>query len=254
VENRYVVFLEVILAFLIVWAGAAHWLELTDVISSPALVGSSLYELLISMEWVPHMAETLRRIALGFTLSLLAGTVLGVLMGVSTFWERVFQDYITIGLSFPSLFVVVFAAMWFGVSDLTPIVTAALTPMFFVAQSVYQGVNDVDTNLLRMAESFDVPRRRVLWRVVFRSVLPEWFAGARYGFAGAWKLVTLAEFFAATSGVGFMIREQMNFLSITGVLTWTALFAAVMMLIEYGGFQYVEHRVFDWRQETTIGW
>lgn len=254
VTNRHLIFLESVGSVVLAWAILAYGFGMQDTVSSPALVAVSTYELLISMEWVPHMWDTIRRIFFGFILAMLLGTALGILMGLSTFWERAFQDYISVGLAIPSLFIAVFAAMWFGTSDMTMIVTAAIAPFPFVAQNVYQGVKNIDYRLMEVAESFDVSRQRTIRRIVFRSVMPEWFAGVRYGFAGAWKLVTLAEVIAASSGVGFMIRHHLNLLSLTGVLTWTVLFGLVIMFIEYGILQQVEKRVFDWRENTATAW
>lgn len=253
-HNRRIVFVESVLTVIVLWALLSWGYDLADTVSSPMLVGQSLAGLLASGDWVLHVSTTLRRIAYGFVLSVLLGTGLGVLMGLSEFWERVFQDYITVGLAFPSVFIAFFAAMAFGVGDMTATVTAALAPFPFVAQNVYQGVENIDRGLIEMSRSFDVSRGRTLWRVVFRSVLPEWFAGVRYGFAGAWKLVTLAEAIAAEQGVGFMIQSEMNRLSITDVLAWTVLFAVIIMLIEYGLFQQIEKRVFDWREDTAVAW
>lgn len=253
-RNRRVVFFEAVGTLLTAWALLSWGVGLTETVSSPILVAESVITLLQSGEWVPHFSASIRRILYGFAFAVFLGTGLGILMGVSGFWESVFQDYITIGLAFPSVFIVFFAAMWFGIGDGAAVATAAIAPFPFVAQNVYQGVENTDHRLTEMANSFDVSRHRTLWRVVFRSVLPEWFSGVRYGFAGSWKLVTLAEAIAAERGVGFMIQENMNQLSITGVLTWTILFAVVIMIIEYGVLQQIEKRVFDWREDTAVAW
>jgi ABC-type nitrate/sulfonate/bicarbonate transport system permease component len=253
-RNRRIVFVESLLTIVGLWTLLSWQFDLAGTISSPVLVGSSLISLLLEGEWVRHVMVSFRRIAYGFFLSLIVGTSLGVVMGLSDFWERVFQDYITVGLALPSVFIAFFAAMAFGVGDLTPTITAAIAPFPFVAQNVYQGVENIDHRLTEMSKSFDVSRKRTLWRVVFRSVLPEWFAGVRYGFAGAWKLVTLAEAIAAEEGVGFMIQFHMNNLALTDVLTWTILFAGIIMLIEYGILQQIEKRVFVWREDTAVAW
>ena len=63
-----------------------------------------------------------------------------------------------------------------------------------------------------------------------------------------------AEAIAAERGVGFMIQFEMSRLSITDVLTWTVLFACVIMIIEYGVLQRIERRVFDWRGSSEVAW
>ncbi len=254
VENRAVVFLEAVAVVVAGWWLLAAGLGLADTLSTPPRVAEAVGTLLVTGAWAPHFAATGRRIVYGFTLSMTLGTVVGVVMGLYGFWEKLFQDYITVGLAFPSVFIAVFAAMAFGVSDLTPTLTAGIAPFPFVAQNVYQGVKGIDGDLVEMGRAFEVSRPRILSRVVLRSVLPEWFAGVRYGFAGAWKLVTLAEAIAAESGVGFMIQTELSQLSVTGVLAWTVLFGAVMMAVEYLVLRRIERRVFDWRAETAIAW
>jgi ABC-type nitrate/sulfonate/bicarbonate transport system permease component len=252
--NSKVIFGESLVLFALVWAGVAHGFGMTDTISSPELVGASMYGLVVSGEWVMHVADTMRRVLFGFVVSLVFGTALGLLMGWSKFWEHAFQDYITVGMAFPSLFAAVFAAMWFGVSDVTPIVAGAFISFPYMARNVFEGVKNVDQDLLSMSSSFDVSRARVVKRVVVQAIMPEWFAGARYAFAITWKIVTLAELVAAESGIGFMIEQEMQFLAITGVLTWTIFFTTIILIVEYGVFQQIEKRVFDWRDDVSVGW
>jgi ABC-type nitrate/sulfonate/bicarbonate transport system permease component len=175
-------------------------------------------------------------------------------MGISDFWEKALQDYIIIGLALPSLFAAVFAAMWFGISDVTPMVASAVIAFPFLAQNVYEAVKDIDQRLLQMSSSFGVSRNRVIRRVVVQSVMPSFFAGARYAFSVCWKITTLAELVAAENGIGFMIEAQLQQRSVTGIITWTVLFTLVILILEYGILQRIEQRVFDWRANSEIAW
>jgi ABC-type nitrate/sulfonate/bicarbonate transport system permease component len=254
VADPRVVFVESIVVLAVVWWVVATAFDATEVISSPALVGLELSALLASGEWVPHMVDTTRRVVYGFVLTVLVGTVIGVGMGWSDTWKRALQDYIAVGLALPSLFSAIFAAMWFGVSDVTPMVAAALISFPFLTQNVYEGVQGVDRDLVEMSQSFGVSRERVVRRVVLQSILPEWFGGVRYAFALCWKITALAELVAAESGIGYMIETQLNLFSLSGVLAWTALFTALMLVVEYGVLQPVENRMFGWREDSSIGW
>lgn len=249
-----VIFTESVVLFIVLWGVVSHVFGLTDLISSPLLLAESTYDLLASQVWVEHVIATLRRTLLGFGVTMVVGTALGLLMGWSDFWGDALKDYVIIGLALPSLFAVVFAAMWFGISDVTPMVAAAVISFPFVTQGIYQGVKDLDRDLIEMSSAFNVSRQRVVRRVVVESIMPEWFAGARYAFAISWKITTLAEFLVGTRGIGFVIRSELEQLSITGVLTWTFLFVLIIVIAEYGIFQQVEKRVFDWRQSDEIVW
>lgn len=251
-DNR-VIFIESVVIITILWALVSRGFGLEDTIASPMIIANSSYALLASGEWIPHFLATFQRVIYGFILTTIVGTFLGILMGMSDFWEYALQDYITIGLAMPSLFAAIFAAMWFGISDVTPMVAGAVIAFPFLTQNVYEGVHNLDNRLLMMSSAFDVSRRRVIRRVVFQGVLPEWFAGARYSFAICWKITTLAELVAASNGIGYMIELNLNAFSLAGVLTWTILFTFTILIVEYGILQQIEKRLFDWRQESNMG-
>lgn len=252
-DHPQVVFAESLIALLAAWALVGHGLGLVDTISSPLLVGESMYELVVSGEWVEDVAASFRRVIYGFIITMVFGTVVGVTMGWSSFWETALKDYIVIGMALPSLFAAVFAAMWFGFTDVTPMVAGAIISFPFLTQNVYEGMKDIDGSLISMSRAFDTSRRRVIRRVIIPSVLPEWFAGARYAFAICFKITTLAELIVSDVGIGFRIEEQLSLLSITGVLTWTFFFTIIIMIAEYGVFRQIEKRLFDWREKASIG-
>lgn len=253
IEQPQLVFIESIVTIVVAWTLLAAGLGLEDTISSPLLIAERMSELLQSGEWVPDVVATFRRVIYGFVVTTVLGTFIGILMGWSSFWETALKDYIVIGMALPSLFAAVFAAMWFGFSDLTPTAAGAIISFPFLTQNVYEGMKDVDGSLISMSRSFDISRLRTVRRVIIPAVLPEWFAGARYAFAICFKITTLAELIVSEVGIGFRIQEQLSLLSVTGVLTWTFFFTIIIMIVEYGVFRQIEKRVFDWRDEATIG-
>jgi citrate synthase len=69
----------------------------------------------------------------------------------------------------------------------------------------------------------------------------------------AFVLRSLAEIVAAETGLGFMIQSELERLSLTGILTWTLIFTLFILFVEYGILQQIEKRMFEWRQEVSIG-
>lgn len=252
VRRRQAVFAQSLVALVVVWAALAHLLGLADTISSPELVGAHMVEIVQTGELVPNLSRSLGRILLAFGITVVVGTGLGLLMGMWSFWGTVFRPYIAIGLALPPLFAVVFPAMWFGVTVTTLVIAGTIAGFPFFARNVYAGVNDIDADLVRMGESFGLSKLRLVRRIILPSVMSEWFAGARYSFALCWKVVIFAEFLLGDTGVGARIGDEMDLLSISGVLAWTLLFVVAYGAIEYGIFQQIQSRVFDWREETSL--
>jgi ABC-type nitrate/sulfonate/bicarbonate transport system permease component len=249
--NKKVIAVESVVTLLVVWYLLGNVIGLHETLSSPVLVGGYLYELLVTGEFYPHLAATIKRVVYAFIATIVVGTILGLVMGLWKFWESALKDIIIIGMAFPSLFAVIFAAMWFGYSPITPTVAGALISFPYLTQSLYNAVKDVDNDLVNMSRSFDIPRRQILTRLVLRSILPQWVAGVRYSMGLTWKIVVLAELFMAREGLGFMIQWELEALSLTGIISWTLLFIFVVLFLEYAVIQQFEKRVFDWREDTS---
>lgn len=250
--NSTAVFVESIVVFTLVWQFSATYFGLVDLISTPRLVATTIYDLVISGEVVQPLVLTLRRSALALLIAIVLGTIFGVMVGVGDFWKRTFEDYILTGIAFPPLLGAVLAAIFFGITPTTAIVAGGLLAFPYLSQNVAKAVENIDFELVEMSDSFGVSRIRFVRRVILKSILPEWFAGLRYTFAVAWKIVTVAEVLAVGSGVGYQISRALARLSMKGVLAWTFIFAAIILMIEYGILQQIEKRVFEWRQEATI--
>lgn len=250
-SDSRVIFAESVIVIILTWTLAAHIFDIVDVISKPSLIGGAMVDIATSELLFEHMIPTLTRTGYGLAVTLVVGTALGIGMGMRESIEKAFQDYVTVGLAMPGLFIAIFAAMWFGISDVTPTVAATVIAFPFLTQNVYEGVNDIDNDILEMASAFGVSNWRAIRRIIVPSIMPEWFAGVRYALAIIWKTVTLAELVAAENGVGFIIRDNLERLDFTGAMAWTIMFVLVILLIEYGVLQQLEERIFSWRQDIS---
>lgn len=252
VHDRKVVFVESLVVFMLVWSVFSYGFGLRARITAPDLVAIHVYELLVTGRWFPHVFATFRRVVYSFFATLLFGTVVGMMMGLNRFFQVAWRNYIALGLALPSLFGGVFAAIWFGYSDLTPVAAAVAITFPYIAINLLEGVKDIDHDLYEMSGAFGVPREDVIRHVVIPAVSTSLFSGARYAFAYSWKIVNLAELIVAEEGIGFMIRTNLNLIDLTGVVSWVVLFVVGFLVIEYLVFRPIERHVFRWRRSASI--
>lgn len=253
--NRQVSFLVSLAMVLVFWQAVyMAWPTFGEAFTSPGAVAVDFYGIIESMVWVQHLWATIRHVVSGFLVTVALGTLFGVALGWWDFWEKAFQDYLTIFLVMPSVFAAIFAAMWFGIGDMAPIVASVIIAFPFLAVNVYEGTKNIDNDLISMGRAFDMSRKRMIRRVIVPSILPAWFAGIRYALALSWKISNLAEFIAAGEGIGFMIRYEMKILDLSGTLAWIVFFVGFLLFMEYVVFAQLEKRLFAWRDESSIGW
>lgn len=192
-------------------------------------------------------AISLRRLFTGFAIAFAIGLPVGLLMGISRWIERMFRDFVLVGLAMPSLVWALLTGLWFGLDSGATIITVVLAATPFVIINTLEGVRDVPRELTDMARAFHVPRRHVIRHVIFPSLMPFFFASLRYGLANGWKGLVLAEVFAATSGAGWNIRYWYDAHRAQGVIGYAFFFIIFALIVERLIFQRLSNRVFRWR-------
>ncbi len=63
---------------------------------------------------VEAFSVSLLRLAIGFALALVVGSIVGLAMGLSSRVEAMLHDFVVVGLTFPYLIWGLLVAMWFG--------------------------------------------------------------------------------------------------------------------------------------------
>ena len=199
-----------------------------------------------------HLVPTLTRIIFGFIGAMVVGTAVGIAMGTSTFGRKIFAPYIVAGLALPSVAVAAIATLIFGLTLAAPVSTAVIAVFPFIAINVWKGVEDIDQSLLEMTRSFDISNRRMIRRVVLPSIAPALFSAFRFGLALSWKVVTVAEVFASSDGVGWVIFQTYQQTFFTQTWAWAAVFIVVIIVVEYLLFRPLETYVFSYRQDAEL--
>src|SRR5262245_37723541 len=240
-----------IVALLASWQVLSFFLP-TGFMPGPITTFVRVVRLVADGEFARNAIPTILRVFGGFFLALVVGTAVGIAMGARRHLESFFEVYILIGLTIPGLVWAILALMWFGITEVAPVVAifAVVTPM--LAVNMWQGTKALDRQLLEMAQAFHVGRRQVIGEVVLPQLLPYLLAGSRFGFALGWKVVVLSEMFGLSSGIGYELNRSFSNYSLRDVLAWTIGFTMIMFAFEYGMLRPLEGRLLRWRPAVTI--
>jgi len=210
----------------------------------------SMWKILESGVFFEQLAASMVRILIGFSLAMLIGTIIGILMGSRKTWDQFFSAIVILCLALPGLIYALVCVMFFGISILAP-VTAIIAGSFpFVVVNVREGVKALDKDLIDMSNSYKIGRGKVVRQVILPSLLPFVLAAVRNSFAIAWKICTLVEVFGAVRGVGYMIKNSFDQYAVHGIIAWALLFGGVMLIIEYGFLVPAERHLARWRPQV----
>jgi NitT/TauT family transport system permease protein len=234
-----------------VWQLTSTFLVSPVILPPPTAVLQEMWSIATSDQLVVHFAATLRNIAIGFASAFVLGTVIGIAMGKSRWWEAFLGDAVMLTLTTPGLVFALVCAMIFGLGALGPIVAVIVTAYSYVAVNVVEGVKAAPRDLNDMARAFGVSRHRALRHVLLPFLAPFFFTAARYGFSVSWKIATLMEVIVGTKGIGFMMRREFQEFSMEGFLAWVLLFFAFALFLERGVLQWQMNRFYRWRPEVA---
>lgn len=163
-----------------------------------------------------HLASSLLRFGLGFTLAVCAGIPLGLLMA----WFRVVDKVLT--PLFDALRFVApiawlpFAALWFGTGIGGPLLIIFMGAFPPVLINTYRGAKYVDRKYLDAARMLGAGSWRSITQVLLPAAVPSIVAGLRVSTGLGWQSLVGAELIVASSGVGYlMVRGQAGLSSAT---------------------------------------
>ena len=110
-----------------------------DILPTPVAVWQVLVAESASGDLWYHMANTLRRVALAFTLAMAVGMALGILMGRSERLNMWLDPWVTVFLNLPALVIIVLCYLWIGLNEVAAIIAVALNKTAMVTVTIREG-------------------------------------------------------------------------------------------------------------------
>ena len=194
-----------------------------------------------------NLAISMNRFLLGLVAALIVGAVIGVLMGLSKIADLAFSDLNAAALAIPAVIWALLTTMWFGFGWLTPVVTVFLSGVPFVVVNIAKATRAVPADLILMARAFGVSRTRVLREIVAPAVAGSTVAAVRFAIMSAWNGLLLAEWFGATSGVGWRSRYWYDANQLDGFLAWVLVFILLLVIADLLILGPIERYATRWR-------
>lgn len=233
---------------LLLWQGATSAGLVSSVfLPSPLSIMAALWDLTISGELWQQLSVSLLRIGAGWALGTVAGVAIGFAIGLYSLARAVGVPFVSALFPIPKIALLPLLVLWLGIGERPKVATIALGVFFPTVIATLSGVDNVPRGLIRMAQSFDLPMRAILGKIVLPGALPAIIAGFRISAATALLLVVAAEMSGAQDqGIGVFINKEGNLMLADQLLAGIVVLA-VLGLIIGGALSLLERRLFKWR-------
>jgi len=195
--------------------------------ASPIAVIKTLIGLITDQSLGLAVLVSVKRIALGYSISLLVGSVIG--LAIVRF--RYIGDNIRpliLGLqTLPGIVWLPFAILWFGLDESAIIFITAIGSIFSVVIAVEGGIKTVNPLYIKAALTMGATGMRMYTDVIIPAALPVMIAGFKQGWSFAWRALIAGEMLCASVGLGHMLMMGRELGDISQVM---ALMVVIILL------------------------
>lgn len=204
---------------LILWQIAYELSPYPDALfPSPLAAFQALGELAVSGRLASDITASLYRYAVGYVLASAIAVVLGLLFGwFSRAWAYV-NPVVQFLRPISPMAWLPFIVLLLGIGDVPAIAIVFIAAFFPVLLGTVAAVNAVDRTYLKVARNFDVRGPAVLLKVVFPAAFPQIMNSLRTAIGTAWIFLVAGEMVGAQTGLGYLIIDARNDLSVNQLL------------------------------------
>ena len=173
----------------------------------PSRIYQEFAELAQSGELLRHVVATLLRVAVGFGLGTVAGTLLGAIAGYSALVRRVIDPTLQGLRAVPSIAWIPLFILWLGIFETSKVALIAVGVFFPIYLGVMGAVLSVDRKIVEVGRAFRLSGAAMVRRILLPAVLPAYVVSIRAGLGLGWMFVIAAEFMGASEGLGYLLID-----------------------------------------------
>lgn len=191
------------------------------------------------------VSDTMQAWAIGLAIAAAAGTVLGLVIGMSPFLRRYTHSTIEFLRPIPSVALIPLAVLLFGIGIESALMLIIYACFWQVLIQVLYGVGDVDTVAMQTAQSYGFSYTQRIRDVVVPTVLPYFMTGIRLGAAVALILAITAGLVIGSPGLGSAIARAQQGGAISNMYALILATGILGVLINLVA-RWVEKRILSW--------
>ncbi len=217
------------LVLLLVWHKlATSNLWSTGTFAGPLDVWGTLVERFQNGTLITAIAVSLRRLAIGYAISLVLGTILGLLIGINRYLDETLGSLILGFQALPSVCWTPFALLWFGLSEQAMIFVVVMGALFSITLGVDAGIKNIPPVYIQAARNMGARGIALATQVILPAAFPNIIVGLKQGWSFAWRSLMAAELIYVTLSLGGLLENGRDYVDAS------LMFAIMLVIIVLG--------------------
>lgn len=198
----------------------------------PVIILQRIWEWFAGGEIYSHLGVTLYETVMAFVIGTVAGLAVGLWLALSPVAAAVADPFIKGFNSMPRVILAPIFAVWFGLGPASKIALGFTLVFFIVFFNVYQGVREVNPNVLASAKMLGATRRQLLRYVYLPSAMSWVFSSLHTSVGMAFVAAVIGEYLGSAEGVGYLILQAETTFDMNTVMAGILVLTACALILD----------------------
>ena len=186
---------------------------------------------------------TLRRLLVGYSVSLVVGILLGLFIARSKLLEETLGSLILGLQTLPSICWLPLALLWFGLNESAIIFVVIMGALLSITLATQSGIRSAPPLLVRAGRNMGAKGVRMLFEVVIPAALPSIIGGMRQGWSFAWRSLMAGELLYGSVGLGNLLNVGRELNDMSQVLAVMLIIVVIGLIADYFVFSKIEKEI-----------
>ncbi|HZQ25674.1 MAG TPA: ABC transporter permease [Terriglobales bacterium] len=192
--------------------------------------------------WIA-IAVSMRRMLLGYGISVVLGMVLGLGVASNRFLEETLGGLLVSLQSLPSICWLPLAVLWFGLTEKAILFVVVMGSLLSVTIAMEDGRHQMPKIYGMAGRNLGAGGLRLFWHVLLPASLPYIVSGLKQGWAFAWRSLISGEMIFVSLGLGQLLMMGRDLNDMSQVIAVMILIIAIGYLVDGIVFKTVERRL-----------
>lgn len=189
------------------------------------------------------IAVSMKRIAIGYGISIVIGILLGLLIGRVRIFEETLGSLISGLQTLPTICWLPLALLWFGLNDWSIMFLVIMGAVLSITIATDAGVKSVPLLYMRAAKTMGARGWKLYLEVIIPAALPYIITGMKQGWSFAWRSLMAGELLIVCVGLGHLLMVGRELNDMSQVIAVMIVIIIIGILVDRLFFVKVERRI-----------
>lgn len=179
-----------------------------------------------------HIKVTIYETILGFSIGIILGLVIAIILWWSEFLSKVLEPYLVVLNSLPKVALGPIIIIWVGAGTKAIIVMAIAISLIVTILDILNGFLNTDKELIKMAKTFNASKFQILTKIVIPANASTFINSLKINIGLSLVGVISGEFLISKAGLGYLITYGGQVFKLDLVMS------SIIVLGLFAGFMY----------------